>query len=85
MKEVSMPSINVTNARKNLYKLIDEIHDSHEPLVITGKKSSAVLVSEEDWAAISETLFLTSLPGMRDSIRAGMKEPLSKCSDKIEW
>jgi len=80
-----MSSINITNARKNLYKLIEEIQDAHEPITITGKKYSAVLISEEDWRSIEETLYLSSIPGMRESIKKGLVEPLSKSSSKLKW
>lgn len=80
-----MTSVPVTQARANLYKLLDEAADSHEPIQITGKRSNAVLVSEGDWRGIQETLYLLSIPGMRDSIRKGMAEPLSKSSSKPGW
>jgi prevent-host-death family protein len=80
-----MSSINITNARKNLYKLVERLADSHEPVHITGKNKSAVLVAEEDWRSIEETLHLLSIPGMRESIIKGMKEPLEKSSTRIEW
>ena len=74
-----------SEARANLYRLIDEAAESHEPITISGKRSSAVLISEEDWRAIQETLFLLSVPGMRESIQAARKEPLSKSARKVEW
>ena len=80
-----MSSINITNARKNLYKLVENLADSHEPVHITGKNKSAVLIGEEDWRSIEETLYLLSIPGMRESIIKGMKEPLEKSSTKLEW
>jgi len=80
-----MSSINITNARKNLYKLVENLSDTHEPVHITGKNNSAVLVAEEDWRSIEETLYLLSIPGMRDSIAKGMKEPLEKSPTKLEW
>ena len=80
-----MTSLPVTQARTKLYQLLDETAESHEPIQITGKRSNAVLVSEEDWRAIQETLFLVSIPGMRDSIRKGMAEPLGKSSTKPGW
>jgi antitoxin YefM len=80
-----MGSINATNARKSLYRLIDEVQESHVPIRITGKKNAAVLVSEEDWRAIEETLFLVSIPGMRDAIKAAMAEPLADSVKEIEW
>ena len=81
----SMTSIPVTQARAKLYQLLDEAADSHEPIQITGKRSNAVLVSEGDWRSIQETLHLISIPGMRDSIRKGMAEPLGKSSTKPGW
>ena len=80
-----MVTINVTNARKNLYQLVDSINDSHEPVIITGKNNSAVLISEEDWKSIEETLYLSSIPGIRESIVAGLREPLENCSENLEW
>ncbi len=80
-----MSAINATNARKNLYKLIKEVGESHEPITITGKESSAVLVSEDDWCAIQETLYLLSIPGMADSIRKGLKTPVEQCVTEIRW
>jgi len=80
-----MSSINITNARKNLYKIVERLSDTHEPVHITGRNSSAVLVAEEDWRSIKETLYLLSMPGMRESIIKGMKEPIEKSSTKIEW
>ncbi len=75
-----MTSLPATQARAKLHQLLDEAADSHEPIQITGKGASAVLVSEEDWRSIQETLYLVSIPGMRDSIRKGMAEPLGKAS-----
>ena len=80
-----MTSITVTEARSQLYKLLDAAAESHEPIQITGKRSNAVLVSEEDWRNIQETLYLVSIPGMRESIRAGLEEPLKKTSAKPGW
>jgi antitoxin YefM len=80
-----MAAINATNARKNLYKLIKEVGDSHEPLTITGKDSSAVLIAEEDWRSIQETLYLLSIPGMAESIRKGLKAPVEQCTDRLNW
>ena len=80
-----MTTLNVTEARSKLYSLIDETAASHEPILITGKRANAVLVSEEDWNAISETLYLTSIPGMRESIREGLSEDLSSCSKELDW
>jgi prevent-host-death family protein len=80
-----MTSIPVTQARSKLYQLVDDASSTHEPVQITGKRSNAVLVSEADWRSIQETLFLVSIPGMRDSIRKGLKEPLSKSSKNLNW
>ena len=80
-----MTSLPVTQARSRLCQLLDEAADSHEPIQITGKRSNAVLVSEGDWRSIQETLCLVSIPGMRDSIRKGLAEPLAKTSAKPGW
>ena len=80
-----MTTVSATDARKNLYRLLDDVSESHEPLHISGKRGNAVLVSEEDWRSIQETLFLLSIPGMRKSIRAGLKTPVSKCSKELRW
>lgn len=80
-----MSAITATEARSNLYRLIDEAAESHQPVVITGKRNSAVLVSEEDWSAIQETLFLLSVPGMRESIRAGMATSIEECEKDLDW
>lgn len=75
-----MTRITATEACSNLYRLIDETAKSHQPIIITGERNSAVLVSEEDWSAIQETLYLLSVPGMRESIREGMNTPLAECN-----
>jgi antitoxin YefM len=80
-----MTSITVSEARKHLYGLLDEIAESHEPVQISGKRHSAVLVSEDDWRAVQETLYLTGIPGMRDSILKGLKTPVGKCAKGLEW
>lgn len=77
--------VTASEARANLYRLIDETNESHEPVVISGKRSSAVLVSAEDWDAIQETLFLLSIPGMRESIKKGMAEPIGKSAKALKW
>ena len=77
--------LNATEARSRLYNLIDETSESHQPIVITGKRANAVLISEEDWNAISETLHLLSVPGMKDSIKDGMSEPIKDCSEELDW
>jgi antitoxin YefM len=80
-----MPDITASAARANLYRLIDEAANTHEPVLITGKRSNAVLISEEDWRSIQETLYLLSIPGMRESIRRGMKTPINKLLKEIVW
>lgn len=80
-----MSAITATEARANLYRLIDKTAESHEPVTITGKRNSAVLVSEEDWSAIQETLYLLSVPGMRESIREGMATSIENCEKELDW
>lgn len=80
-----MGPIRVSEARGRLYRLVDEAAESHEPIVIAGKRGSAVLVSEDDWRAIQETLYLLSVPGMRESIREGMAAPVDECDAEPGW
>jgi len=74
-----------TEARAALYTLIDEVATTHEPVLITGKRNNSVLISEEDWRAINETMYLLSIPGMRESIRAGMETSVDECSNEAGW
>lgn len=80
-----MTVLNATEARANLYSLIDETANTHQPIVITGKRTNAVLVSEEDWNAISETIYLLSVPKMRESIKDGLNENPTECSRELDW
>jgi prevent-host-death family protein len=80
-----MTTLTATEARKRLYNLLDDVADSHEPIQIAGKRHSAVLVSETDWRAIQETLFLESIPGMKESIIKGLKTPVAKCAKGLDW
>ena len=80
-----MKTLTVTRARAKLYRLLEEAATSHEPIHISGKKSSAVLISEDDWRAIQETLYLLSIPGMRESIRKGLKTSIDKCREQPGW
>ena len=80
-----MASITATEARKTLYKLIDDVAGSHEPIQITGKRGNAVLVSEADWHAVQETLYLVSIPGMRESIIEGMATSVDDLEDELHW
>lgn len=80
-----MQTFTASEARANFYRLIDETAQSHQPLLISGKRSSAVLLSAQDWSAIQETLHLLAVPGMRESIKAGMAEPLEQSAKGLEW
>ena len=80
-----MTTLNVTEARANLYKLIDDTSLSHEPVFITGKRGNAVLLAEGNWNSITETLHLVSVSGMRDSILAGMQESIDGAATELDW
>jgi antitoxin YefM len=80
-----MTAITVTQARKKLFHLLDEANSSHSPILIEGKRGGAVLIGEEDWSAIEETLYLSSIPGMSKIIKEGMKTPLKKTSKVLKW
>jgi len=80
-----MSILNATEARSKLYSLIDETTETHQPIIITGKRGNAVLVSESDWNAISETVRLLSVPGMRESIKEGLEQNVSECDKEIDW
>lgn len=80
-----MTTLTASEARANLYRLIDQTAESHQPIHIAGKRTSAVLVSAEDWQSIQETLFLLSVPGMRESIKEGMAEALGESVKELDW
>ena len=80
-----MTSMKATQARANLYRLIDQVSKSHEPVLIAGKRNHAVLLSEEDWRSIQETLHLLSVPGMRESIVEGLRTPAEECAEDLDW
>ena len=80
-----MAVMTATKARSNLYTLIDQARNFHEPIVISGKRNNAVLISEDDWNSIQETLYLCSIPGMRESIIEASKEPLNESIEDIGW
>jgi len=80
-----MTTLSASEARRRLYTLVDEVQETHVPVQIVGKRNSAVLVSEEDWRAIEETLFLTSIPGMRESIKKGLETPVEECDEEPGW
>lgn len=80
-----MEVMTATKARINLYTLIDQAKNFHKPIVISGKRNNAVLISEDDWNSIQETLYLCSIPGMRESILSASKEPLNDSVEDIGW
>jgi len=80
-----MKTVTATDARKTLYKLLDDVSESHEPIQITSKRGNAVLVSEEDWRALQKTLSFHAVPGMKESIVVGMKTPVDECDEELGW
>ncbi len=80
-----MTVLKVSEARANLYQLIDEAAQSHQPVLITGKRHNAVLMSEDDWRSMQETLYLLAIPGMRESIIEGLNTPMAECAEDLEW
>ena len=80
-----MPTLTATEARTNLYNLIDSVAESHEPVLISGKRQNAVLISEDDWRSINETLYLLNIPGMRESIVDGLNASIADCDEELEW
>jgi prevent-host-death family protein len=80
-----MATLTASEARAGLYRLIDQTAETHKPVLITGKRANAVLVSEEDWSAIQETLYLLAIPGMRESIKKAMAEPLANSKKVLKW
>ena len=80
-----MTNITASEARRRLYRLLDTVAQEHEPVVITGRRNNAVLLSEDDWRAIQETLHLLSVPGLAESIREGMQTPASEMSEDLDW
>jgi prevent-host-death family protein len=84
-RRYAMSTINVTTARSNLYRLIDQVSEESRPVRIAGQRSTAVLVSEEDWEAIQETLYLQAIPGMVDSIRQAREESVEAASEELDW
>jgi antitoxin YefM len=80
-----MSTFTASEARANFYRLIDEANQSHEPILITAKRGNAVLLSEEDWLGIQETLYLLSIPNMRESIQSGLATPIADCDEDLNW
>jgi antitoxin YefM len=83
--DLPIKTLTASDARANLYRLMDQVARSHQAIVIVGKRHDAVLVSAEDWAAIQDTLYLLSVPGMRESIKEGMAESLGECAKELNW
>jgi len=75
----------IQQAENNFNQLIEEVAVSHQPITITGEKHNAVLIAQEDWSAIQETLYLLSIPGMRESIKEGLTTPIEECSESLDW
>ena len=82
---MDMATMSASEARARLYRLIDEAAESHEPVRITGKRHNAILLSEEDWESIQETLYLLSVPGLRESIKEGLETPVEACDEALDW
>ena len=80
-----MTTLTASEAREGFHRLIDQTAEMHKPVLISGKRSNAVLISEEDWSAIQETLHLLTIPGMRESIKESMAEPLAKSKRALKW
>ncbi len=80
-----MPTLSAAEARSKLYRLIGQAASSHEPIVITSKKGNAILLSEDDWRSIQETMYLLNIPGMRESIRDGLSTPIEDCKEELDW
>lgn len=80
-----MTTMTASEARAKLYRLIDEVAESHESIMVSGKRNNAVLIAESDWRAIQETLHLLAIPGMRESIREGLETPVEECENELDW
>lgn len=85
MEVLQMTAVSATSARANLYRLIDQVNEDSEPLTITGQRGNAVLIGEDDWRAIQETLFLAGLPGFTESIRDARAEGIEAGSETLAW
>jgi PHD/YefM family antitoxin component YafN of YafNO toxin-antitoxin module len=80
-----MSHLPVSEAQHQLQQLIDQVVESHKPVLIRGEHSNAILIAEEDWSAIQETLYLLSVPGMRESIKTGLATPIEECDEELDW
>lgn len=82
---IVMDIITATAARAQLFRIIDETAKNHQPILITGKRNNAILIAQDDWNAIQETLYLLSVPGMRESIQEGIAQPVAECDTELDW
>jgi antitoxin YefM len=80
-----MNTLNATEFRANIYNLIDEIAETHKPIKLLGKRNKIVLISEEDWSAIQETLYLLSIANIRESIKDGVSQSIDSCAKDLDW
>lgn len=82
-----MTNTNITNFRKKIYELLDQTIKYNEPINISTKNGNAVVLSEEDYNNIMETLYISSIPGLKEDIIEGMKENVEDCvsEDEVEW
>ena len=80
-----MTILTASKARAKFYRLMDETAVTHDPIMITGRRTNAVLLSQEDWQAMQETLHLEAIPGMKASIQKGLRTPLHQCKKSLKW
>lgn len=82
-----MTNTNITNFRKNIYQMMETAIKYNEPINISTKNGNAVLISEEDYNGLMETLYIESIPGLKESILEGAKTPIEDCisEDEVEW
>jgi antitoxin YefM len=82
-----METLSISEARANLFKLVERVALSHQPVHIHGRHNKAVLLSEEDFDSIQETLYLMSVPGMYEKLKEGLKTPIEECipDSELEW
>ena len=80
-----MTTLSASEASKRLDEVLDDLAESHAVVQITGRRHCGVLVSEDDWRAIQETLFLTSVPWMKESIVEGLRTPVDQCAKELDW
>ncbi|MGK7944946.1 MAG: type II toxin-antitoxin system Phd/YefM family antitoxin [Microcystaceae cyanobacterium] len=80
-----MSEITTRDVKDNIETLVNLVAESHEPVTITGEKNTAILISQQDWSAIQETLYLLSIPNMRESIKEGLATPIEDCMEELDW